>query len=119
MHRFAVNVSPDESDFSRLTKPQLESMLPDVKLTTIDASAEAQQLYGGIGDEREIWRPLIILTFIVIAVEFLLSTLRGHTLDGDEGPTTRERVRDFTRGKWVGRMTGAGFRELTGSKADD
>ena len=94
-------------------------MLPAAKLTIVDASAEAQQLYGSIGDEREIWRPLIILTFIVIAIEFLLSTLRGHTLDGDDGPTAGERVRDFAHGKWVGRMTGSEFRELTGSEADD
>ena len=81
VHRFAVNVAPDESNFLRLTKPQLEAMLPSARLTTIDASAEAQQLYGSIGDEREVWRPLILLTFIIIGVEFLLSTLGGHSLD--------------------------------------
>ncbi len=84
LHRFAVNVSPDESNFLRLTKPQLETMLPSAKLTTVDASAEAQQLYGSIGDEREIWRPLIILTFIVIGIEFLLATLGGHSLDNSD-----------------------------------
>ncbi|MEO8494761.1 MAG: VWA domain-containing protein, partial [Planctomycetota bacterium] len=116
VHRFAVNVSPDESDFRRLTKPQLEAMLPTAKLTTIDASAEAQQLYGSIGDEREIWRPLIILTFIIIGIEFMLSTLGGHSLDGDT-PTTSQRLRDLAGAKWVGRMTGSGFRELTKSQA--
>ena len=69
---FAVNLAPGESDFSRLTGPQLSEMLPAVKVTTVDASAEAQQAYGSIGDEREIWRPLILLTFIIIGAEFLL-----------------------------------------------
>ena len=119
IHRFAVNVSPDESNFLRLTKPQIETMLPSAKLTTIDASAEAQQLYGSIGDEREIWRPLIILTFVIIGIEFLLSTLGGHSLDEGETTTTGERLRDLAGGKWVGRMTGSGFRELTGSQADE
>ena len=114
LHRFAVNVSPEESNFLPLTTPQLEAMLPEVKLTTVDASAEAQQLHGGIGDEREIWRPLIFLTFIVIVVEFLISTLSGQSLDQSNNPSATTRVRDLARGKWVGRMTGSGFRELTG-----
>ena len=119
VHRFAVNVSPDESNFLRLTKPQIEAMLPGIKLTTVDASAEAQQLYGSIGDEREIWRPLILLTFIVIGIEFLLSTLGGHSLDNNDITTTRQRLRDLAGAKWVGQMTGSGFRELTKSQADD
>ncbi len=119
LHRFAVNVSPDESNFLQLTKPQLEAMLPGVKLTAVDASAEAQQLYGSIGDEREIWRPLIILTFIIIGIEFLLSTLGGHSLDNTDTPTTSQRLKDLAGAKWVGRMTGSGFRELTKSQADD
>lgn len=110
---FAVNLAPGESDFSRLTGPQLSDMLPAVKVTTVDASAEAQQAYGSIGDEREIWRPLILLTFIIIGVEFLLSTLGGH-LSGDEGaPTTGQRIRDIAGGRLVGQMTGAGFQEET------
>lgn len=117
LHRFAVNVSPDESDFLRLTWPQVESMLPTAKLTTVDASAEAQQLFGDIGDEREIWGPLIILTFIVIATEFLLSTLGGHSVE-DAGPTKTERVHNFLRGKVLGEMTGDGFKELAESRSD-
>ncbi len=115
MHRFAVNVSPEESNFQRLTKPQLETMLPTAKITSIDASAEAQQLFGNIGDEREIWRPLIILTFIIIAIEFFLSTLGGHSLDGERGSSS-QRFSDLVRARLLGRMTGSGFRELTESQ---
>ncbi|MBP87070.1 MAG: hypothetical protein CMJ64_10200 [Planctomycetaceae bacterium] len=108
---FAVNLAPGESDFSRLTGPQLKEMLPAVKVTTVDASAEAQQTYGNIGDEREIWRPLIFLTFIVIGVEFLLSTLGGHLAGDEDAPTTGQRIRDIAGGRLVGQMTGAGFHE--------
>ena len=117
VHRFAVNVAPDESNFLRLTKPQLETMLPLAKLTIIDASAEAQQLFGNIGDEREIWRPLIILTFVIIAVEFLLSTLGGHSIDDDKRKS--QRFGDLVRGRLLGRITGSTFRELTGSRTDE
>jgi hypothetical protein len=108
---FAVNLAPGESDFARLTGPQLKEMLPAVNVTTVDASAEAQQAYGSIGDEREIWRPLILLTFIIIGVEFLLSTLGGHLAGDEDAPTTGERIRDIAGGRLVGRMTGAGFQE--------
>lgn len=108
---FAVNLAPGESDFSRLTGPQLKEMLPALNVTTVDASAEAQQAYGNIGDEREIWRPLILLTFIVIGVEFLLSTLGGHLAGDEDAPTTGQRIRDIAGGRLVGRMTGAGFQD--------
>ncbi|MDE0866203.1 MAG: VWA domain-containing protein [Rubripirellula sp.] len=118
IHQFAVNVSPDESDFLRLTTPQLETMIPTVELTTVDASAEAQQLFGDIGDEREIYRPLIILTFIIIAIEFLLSTLGGQS-NKNSNTTSRERFRDVVRAKLLGQMTGSGFQKLTARKSDD
>ncbi len=117
IHRFAVNVAPDESNFLRLTKPQIETMLPTAKLTVIDASAEAQQLFGNIGDEREIWRLLIIFTFVIITVEFLLSTLGGHSLEDDKPKI--QRFGDLLRAKLLGRMTGSTFRELTGSRTDE
>lgn len=118
MHRFAVNVSPDESNFQRLTEPQLEKMLPTAKLSVVDASAEAQQMFGDIGDEREIWRPLIILTFVIIGIEFLLSTLGGRAT-GVNGLNHPQRFGDFVRAKVLGRMTGSGFQELTTSKLDN
>lgn len=106
---FAVNLAPEESDFTQLTDPQLSEMLPSAELTSIDASAEAQQLYGSIGDEREVWRPLILLTFLVIGIEFLLSTLGGGTGDDETPLTASQRLRDIARGSWVGRITGSGL----------
>jgi len=116
---FAVNLAPGESDFSRLTGPQLTQLLPTANITTVDASAEAQQAYGSIGNEREIWRPLIFLTLIVVCAEFLLSTLGGHISVDDDTPTTGQRIREIADGRLVGRMTGAGFRELAESRSSE
>ena len=104
---FAVNLSPEESDFTTLTGPQVVAFLPDTKMTAIDASAEAQQLHGSIGDEREIWRPLIVLLFIIIGTEFFLSTLGGPVGDDDNRPSSSQQLREFIRGTWLGKMTGA------------
>ncbi|NQU09628.1 hypothetical protein HQ590_02465 [bacterium] len=71
----AANVAPEESDFTPMTREALHDLMPQARLTVVDASAEAQQLHGAIGDEREVWRPLIWLLFLVIGVEFALATL--------------------------------------------
>ena len=70
--------------------------------------SEAQQLYGTIGQQQELWRPLIWILFAVIGVEFLLSTLGGHKTTDEEPLTIGERIRSFSPGAWAGRMTGAG-----------
>lgn len=107
---FAVNVDASESDFDRLTFPHVKELFPNVKVTTVDASGEAQQLYGSIGDEREVWRPLIWLTFVVIAVEFTLSTMGGQSTAGETRSITQQ-ISDIVRGRWIGRMTGSEFKD--------
>lgn len=105
---FAVNLAREESNFALINETQLKELLPNVDLKVIDASAETQQLHGSIGQEHEIWRPLIYLLFVVIAIEFWLSTFGGQHLDGEEGQTVTERLKDLSTGGIVGRMTGAG-----------
>lgn len=105
---FAVNLAREESNFALINETQLKELLPNVDLKVIDASAETQQLHGSIGQEHEIWRPLIYLLFVVIAIEFWLSTFGGQHLDGEEGQTVTERLKDLGTGGFVGRMTGAG-----------
>ena len=51
----------------------MAELVPGAKLSFVDASAEAQQRHA-IGEEVEIWRPLIYLMFFIIAAEFLLSS---------------------------------------------
>ncbi|GDY07271.1 membrane protein [Planctomycetia bacterium] len=105
---FAVNLAREESNFALINETQLKELLPSVDLKVIDASAETQQLHGSIGQEHEIWRPLIYLLFVVIVVEFWLSTFGGQRLDSEEGQTVTERLKDLGTGGFVGRMTGAG-----------
>jgi len=107
---FAVNLAAGESNFETLNEAQLSELAPAAKVTAIDASAEALRLHGSIGSEQEIWRPLIVLLFIIIGCEFLLSTLSGQSADGEQ-PSASERIRDATLGRWVGRMTGAGMKQ--------
>lgn len=104
---FAVNLAAEESQFRTAQEEQIREWLPGVKLSMIDASAEAQQSFGAIGDGREVWRYLLVLMFVVIAIEFMLATVGGRKLDLGEDPTVGERIRQINPGTWVGRMTGA------------
>lgn len=113
---FAVNIDAAESNFSTLTHTQIEGMFPDAKVTSVDASGEAQQLYGSVGDQREIWRSLIWLTLVIIGIEFLLSTLGGQSVDGEKR-STGQQLNDLARGRWVGRITGADFNERAESQS--
>jgi hypothetical protein len=74
---FAVNLAPEESDFATLGEEQLRALLPSAQVTLVDRSADAAQQDWALGNEREVSRPLIYLVFVIIAVEFLLATLRG------------------------------------------
>jgi hypothetical protein len=102
---FAVNLAPEESDFTTLGEEQLRELLPSVQLSVVDASAEAQQDFGAIGTQKEIWRWLIWILFPLILVEFLLATLGGQRKDTEEAPTVAERIRALNPGSWVARMT--------------
>jgi hypothetical protein len=108
---FAVNLAPEESDFTLVGEKDLKALLPTAELTFVDASAEAQLEKGSLGDEKEIWPVLIWLVFAVIGVEFLLATTRGRRADGEEQVGVGERIRRMSPGAWVGRMTGAGQQE--------
>jgi hypothetical protein len=105
---FAVNLSPDESQFALAGEPEFREWLPEVNLEVVDASAETQQELGAVGDEREVWRGLLIVVFIVIGVEFFLATLSGGRPEQGEELTVGDRIRELSPGTWVGRMTGAG-----------
>ena len=105
---FAVNLAPEESKFDMAVEKDFQEWLPAAQMTMMDASAEAEALHGPVGDEREVWRPLIILMFVIIIIEFLLATLSGTKVDGEEPQTVIERIRNYSPGTWAGRMTGAG-----------
>jgi hypothetical protein len=101
---FTVNLPPEESDFATLNEAQLQELLPGAQLTMVDASAEAQQLYGTLGNEQEIWRPLIWILFVIIGVEFTLATLGGQKVEVAETSGAAERINHFHPGAWLGRL---------------
>ncbi|MFP6702449.1 MAG: hypothetical protein VB861_11925, partial [Planctomycetaceae bacterium] len=126
---FAVNLAVGESDFNTLggnlkrtdgsaeatermqrvavrTVEMLDGLEVGTSLQVIDATAEAQQQFGEPGTQNAIWRWLIFVMFLVIASEFLLSTLSGQVA-GEQDDTTIERIKQLSPGDWVGRMTGA------------
>lgn len=109
---FAVNLSPDESDFSVLGEQDVKALLPTANLTFVDATAEAQLEKGALGNEKEIWPFLIWAVFIIIGIEFLLATSGGRRADVEEAGVG-ERVMAMSPGTWVGRMTGAGQKTET------
>jgi hypothetical protein len=78
----AVNIAPEESRLAAAGEEDIRRWLPGVSLRVVDASAEAQQQFGSVGEGTEIWRYLLLITFVVIAVEFMLSTLSGRPADG-------------------------------------
>jgi hypothetical protein len=90
-----------------LDESQLRELLPGVQLTLVNATAEAQQSLGSIGKEQEIYRPLIWVLFAIIAVEFLLATVRGSRKEGESEITVADRIRQISAGSWVSRMTGS------------
>jgi hypothetical protein len=104
---FAVNLAPDESLFTQPSEEDIRGWLPGAELTFVDASGEAQQEFGSIGQGHEIWRTLIGITFLVIAVEFFLATLSGKRSEfGGDGSPGSHQGRSQP-GAWIGRMTGA------------
>ena len=101
---FAVNLPAEESDFTALSESQFRDMLPGIQISVIDASAEAQQLHGTLGNEQGVWRPLIVLLFIMIFIEFLFATISRRAGDKVARRGWRERARMLLPGYWLGQQ---------------
>lgn len=104
---FAVNLAPEESDFTMLDEKALRSLLPGAELTYVDASAEAQYEKGSLGKEREVWPILIWGALLIMGMEFLFATVSGKRGEVEEQTSVRERILGMSPGSWVARMTGA------------
>jgi hypothetical protein len=101
---FAVNLSPDESNFEMISEEDLRDWLPGMDVKLVDASPQTQQAAGSIGEQREVWRALIIAMFAVIGIEFVLSTLGGSV---NASQTVAQRMGELNPLRWVARMTGS------------
>ena len=99
-----MNLPAEESDFTALSESQFRDMLPGIQISVIDASAEAQQLHGTLGNEQGVWRPLIVLLFIMIFIEFLFATISRRTGDKVARRGWRERARMLLPGYWLGQQ---------------
>ena len=110
----AVNVAPAESDFTAIDEAHLQQLMPKARVSLVDASAEAQQLYGGVGDEREIWRPMIWLLFLIIGVEFVLATFSGTKTGQRTKSALRRQFEELLPSAWLDRLTPAGWRGMMG-----
>jgi len=108
---FAVNTAPEESNFATASESEIRQWLPGTELAFVNASSEAEQMFGSLGEQREIWQPLILILFVIIGVEFLLATVSSHSPDDPRSGSRAGRVREMISGAWVGRMTGTGFGE--------
>jgi hypothetical protein len=105
---FAVNLSPEESRFTMAGEEELRAWLNGADLTVVDASAETQQQLGAIGDQREVWRYLLLGMFLVIGCEFLLATLGGRKSRADDEPAAGAPIRRSSPRAWMARISGAG-----------
>ena len=107
---FAVNLSPEESDFTMLKADQLRELLPSAKLTFVDATAEGAKVpsVGAHGDATEI--PHLLWFFLLLAVfanEFFLATWGARRKKAGEEGTGAARVHQARAGSWVGGLAGA------------
>jgi hypothetical protein len=106
---FAVNLSPEESDFTMLDKDKLGELLPSAALTYVDASADAASVRSLVTDEKsEVGRGWwFALLLAVMVSEFFLATWGGRRKKTEEESLGMERVEQARAGSWVGGMSGA------------
>ena len=116
---FAVNIAPEESNFSAVTESDLREMMPQASVTLVDASAEAQQLYGNVGDEQEVWQPMIWLIFAIIGVEFMIATFSGTRRKKTERGQLARRLEHIFPESWRGWLAGRPWRGVTASRSGE
>lgn len=92
---FAVNLDVDAADFDRLSPEEISKLLSNSKLTQIASRADDPALLRQMSTRRELWRLLIGLTVLAIAVEFTLATL---TQKGGATGKDRLKQRDVDNG---------------------
>ncbi len=81
---FAVNPDTGEADFASLKKSELESTFTPLHVTYLAGSPDDPVLRDALTQRSEIWRWLIWAMFIIIGVEFALSTLKPGGGDSDK-----------------------------------
>jgi len=78
---FAVNLDTDATDLTSLDETALRRAVAPVDPVVLRASADDPLMMAQLTRKSELWRWLIGLAFVVIAVEFVLSTLTSREPD--------------------------------------
>ena len=106
---FAVNLSPEESDFTRVGEDQLRELLPSAKLTYADASTDVKQVRNLVTDEKsEVGRGWwVALLLGVMMSEFFMATWGGRRKKVEEEALGTERVNQARAGSWASGMARA------------
>ncbi len=74
---FAVNRTDKKADFTMMNESQIREILTGVsELAYLRSLPEDTTLSEQLTSKREIWRTLIWICFLIIGMEFLMSTLR-------------------------------------------
>jgi len=102
---FAVNLAAEESQLTWAREEEIRRWLPGASLQVVDASAEAQQQFGSVGEGTEMWRYLLAITFVIIAAEFMLSTYAGRPVKDKENRWGFHSLRHFRPGAWEDQWT--------------
>ena len=92
---FAVNISPEESDFTMVNADQVRELLPAVDLTWFDYPKDAEKfkehLKGSGAPVGDIWWVLLLL--VIFGNELFLALRTGRRSKGGEEDYGAERVR--------------------------
>ena len=83
---FAVNLADERPDFTMVTETEVRGLLGGAAtLAYVRSSADSPVLARQLTHKQELWRTLIWVTFLVIAVEFVIATLRPPLADAVPG----------------------------------
>jgi hypothetical protein len=103
---FTVNLDVDQAEFAGLNKGQVEAVFAPTKIVYLSGSPDDPVLRDQLTHRTEIWRYLIWAMFLVIGIEFMLSTLKPEEDNAEGGGGFRGSVRRFTR-RWNSRINRA------------
>jgi hypothetical protein len=99
----AVNPDVETASFRHLAAADLTTLLAPHEFTHLAGTTEDPTLHATLAGRREIWRPLIVLVFVMFAIEFLLGTLRPPQPTGSGEPPGGRTARFEA---WLARIVG-------------
>jgi len=88
---FAVNLDTRDAEIVRQGKAEILDALAPAEAIYLEGQPDDPLLKAQLTQRREIWRSLIWIMFLVMGVEFLLSTLRVQRREAGTGPRAAAR----------------------------